>query len=192
MNLRRLFLALAAAAAVAAVAAVPALAKEDVFATLLSNVPGKADPGTKLPVSWTLFTLGKGGRHVPFDAGGIFVRLRSESGSSRTEALASPVRPGLYRATVAVPKDWRGHVQIGLRGWTSGPNGTHRSDLIFTITNPPPAINLGPVTFPGRAGTDWAAVVTAGILGSIVVGLLVLRIRRPRQSLKRSGSRPLR
>jgi hypothetical protein len=191
MNLRRLSLALAAAAVVAAVAVVPAAAKEDVKATLLSTIPTEARPGAKLDVSWKLFSIGAHGRHVPFEAGSVFVRLSSASGSQTEEAFAQPVAPGFYRAKVTVPKSGIGGVEIGLEGWTNGPSGTHRSDLIFPVTNRP-ALDVTRVTVRDR-GRNWAAIVTMAVLGTTVIALLVLRRRgRFRQSLERSGSSPSR
>jgi hypothetical protein len=190
MNLRRLSTALAAAAAVAAVAVVPAAAKGGVKATLLSSIPLDAKAGTHVTVSWKLFSTNAGGRRVPFGAGGVFIRLRSASGSGPKQALASATGPGRYRATVTVPDGGIGGVQIGLHGWTNGPSGTHRADVFFPVSNA--SFSFGRVELHASAhGRNWVAVATAAFLGAIAFSLLLLRRRgRSRQALGRSGSSP--
>ena len=197
--MRRFALVLVSAAWMAgSVAALPAAAKEGVQATLLSRIPAHPRAGTRLEVSWRLFSIGPHHRRVPFTAGAIVLRLRSATGSTSNESFASSAGHGIFRASVVVPKGGLGRIQIGMRGWTSGPDGTHRSDMLFPITNAP-AIDLGRVSIPasGRE-THWLVILTAAIPLLLVLGLaafLVRKIGRRGQALGRlssSGSRPLR
>jgi hypothetical protein len=158
----RRFALVALAAAAALVAALPATAKEGVTATLLTRIPLDAPAGTRLEVAWRLTYLDHGSRR-PFGAGGVFVRLRSAAGGRAVTAFASG--NGDYRTTVVVPEGGIGDVQIGLQGWTSGPDGTRESDLLFPITNDP---------LPGAPRSDagwpsWIVVLVAAVLGGVVL-----------------------
>jgi hypothetical protein len=136
MHLRWSALACLAAAIVALVAASPGSAKEGVKATLRTHVPVDARAGAKLRVAWTLAYRDEQGRRHPFDGEGIFVRLLSASGASAKIAFAHGTT-GRYAATVRVPTGGMRAIQIGIRGWSSGAGGTHRSDALFPITNDP-------------------------------------------------------
>jgi hypothetical protein len=129
-------LACLAAAVVALAAACPAAAKEGVKATLMTRVAIDAPAGTKLRIAWTLAYRDEQGRRHPFGGGGIFVRLLSASGA-RAETAFAHGTSGRYAATVRVPAGGMRAIQIGIRGWSSGPSGTHRSDMLFPITNDP-------------------------------------------------------
>jgi hypothetical protein len=168
--LRRFALAALAAAAAALVAALPALGKEGVKATLLTRIPLDAPAGTRLDVAWTL-TYPDHGRRRPFGAGGVFIRLRSAAGASAGTGFAGG--DGTYRATVVVPKGGIGDVQIGLQGWTSGPSGTHESNLLFPITNDP----LPGAARSNRTWPSWIVVLVAAPLA--VLAVLVVRQRWP-------------
>jgi hypothetical protein len=168
--LRRFALAALATTAAALVGALPAAAKEGVKATLLTRIPLDAPDGTRLEVAWRLIYLDHG-RRRPFGANGVFVRLRSAAGGGAETGFASGA--GDYRATVVVPKGGIGDVQIGLRGWTSGPSGTRESDVLFPISNDP---------LPGAAQSHagwprWIVVLVAAALA--VLAVLVARQRRP-------------
>ena len=171
--MRRFALVALGTAAVALVAALPAAGKEGVRATLLTHIPLDAPAGTRLDVAWRLAYLDHG-RQRPFGAGGVFVRLRSAAGASAETGFASG--NGSYRATVVVPEGGIGDVQIGLRGWSSGPAGTHESDALFPITNDPLP---GParVAAPDTGWPSWIFVLVAASLAALVV--LVVRQRRP-------------
>jgi len=178
------------------VAVLPAAAKEGVRATLLSRVPAHPRAGTRLEVSWRLFSIGPHHRRVPFTAGAIVLRLRSATGSTSNESFASSAGPGIFRASVVVPKGGLGRIQIGMRGWTSGPDGTHRSDMLFPITNAP-AIDLGRVSLPASGQeTHWLVILIAAIPLLLVLGLAAFLVRqrgRLGQALGRlssSGSKP--
>jgi hypothetical protein len=168
--LRHFALALLATAAVALVAALPAAGKEGVEATLLTSIPLDAPAGTRLEVAWTL-TYRDHGRRRPFGASGVFVRLTSAAGAGTETGFTSG--HGDYTATVVVPKGGIGDVQIGLRGWTSGPNGTRESDALFPITNDPL-----PGAVRSRAGWPrWLVVLVVAPLALLAV--LAVRQRRP-------------
>jgi hypothetical protein len=174
--LRRFALAALGAVAVALVAALPAAGKTGVEATLLTRIPLDAPAGTRLQVAWTLSYLDHGRRRL-FGANGVFVRLRSAAGASPETAFTSGV--GHYRATVRVPKGGIGDVELGLRGWTNGPTGTHESDADFPITNDP---------LPGatRSKGGWPSwiVVAAAALGGLVLLGAARQARRPRSVRK--------
>jgi hypothetical protein len=168
--LRRFALVVLGTAATALVAALPAAGKEGVEATLLTRIPLDAPAGTRLQVAWTL-SYRDHGRRRPFGAGGVFVRLTSAAGADAETGFTGGT--GDYKTTVVVPKGGIGDVQIGLRGWTSGPAGTHESDVLFPITNDP---------VPGAARSDarwpsWVVVLVAAPLA--VLAVLVVRQRRP-------------
>jgi hypothetical protein len=173
--LRRFALVLLGAAALTLVAALPAAAKEGVKATLLTRIPLDAPAGTRLDVAWTLTYLDHG-RRKPFGAGGVFVRLVSAAGAPAKTGFASG--NGDYRATVVVPEGGIGDVVIGLQGWTSGPEGTRESDLLFPITNDP---------LPGAFRRDsgwpsWILILLPAVLGgTALLGAAVLAAQgRPR------------
>ena len=167
--MRRFALVALGSAAVALVVALPAAGKEGVEATLLTRIPLDAPAGTRLHVAWRLTYLDHGRR--PFGASGVFVRLRSAAGAGAETGFASG--DGDYRATVVVPKGGIGDVQIGLRGWTSGPAGTRESDALFPISNDPL-----PGTVRSRGGWPrWIVVLLAAPLA--LLALLVVVQRRP-------------
>ena len=88
MGSRGLAAALLAGALALFVAAVPASAKEGVKATLTTQIPLTAKPGTQLHVAWTLSFL-ENGQPRPFGAGGGFVRLLSASGAPAETAYVN-------------------------------------------------------------------------------------------------------
>ena len=136
MRLRRLALLFLVVAAAALVAALPATGKDGVRATLMTRLLLGAPAGAQLKVAWALASVDEHGRRRPFGGGGIFVRLLSASGAGAETAFARGTA-GHYSATVLVPKGGIRDVQIGIRGWVSGPTGTRRSDVLFPITNDP-------------------------------------------------------
>jgi len=123
-------------AAVVLVAALPAAGKDGVRATLTTRIPVTAPAGTMLRVSWTLTFRDEQGRRHPFGGGGIFVRLLSRKHARAQTALARGTT-GRYVATVRVPRGGIRAIQIGMPSWSDGPNGTHRADWLFPITNNP-------------------------------------------------------
>jgi hypothetical protein len=174
-------------AATALVAALPAAGKEGVEATLLTRIPLDAPAGTRLEVAWTL-TYRDHGRRRPFGAGGVFVRLASAAGGSAETGFASG--QGDYRAAVVVPKGGIGDVQIGLRGWTSGPSGTHESDALFPITNDP----LPGAARSGAARSDagwpsWIFVLVAAVLGGLALFGAAAQTRRRARSVRKARLR---
>jgi hypothetical protein len=155
-------------------------------------LPLSAKPGTHLRVGWTLASVENGRRH-PFGASGVFVRLLSASGAPASRAFASG--DGTYTATVVVPDGGISDVQIGIRGWTSGPNGTRESDLLFPITNDPlpgaPRIaspGSAPVSKPTNGDrAPWILAIVAGSL--VAIGLLAVGLVRRRRA-NRNEPRP--
>src|SRR4051812_2692868 len=95
-------LALAAAALCALAAASPAVAKEGVRAHLESRVPRDARAGQTITITWTLYVIEHGERR-PFDAGGLFVRLRSAAGARPSREYGDG-GDGRYRARIKVPR----------------------------------------------------------------------------------------
>ena len=136
MELRHSALTCFAVGAVALVVALPAASKEGVKATLTTRVPIAAPAGTMVRVSWTLSYRDEHGQRHPFGGGGIFVRLLGRSHAAAQTALGRGTT-GRYMATVRVPKGGMRGIQIGMPSWSSGPNGTHRADWLFPITNNP-------------------------------------------------------
>jgi hypothetical protein len=119
--------------ATAAVVAVPAGGKSGVRATLTSRIPLAAPGGAKVRITWTLRYRDS---RRPFGANGIFVRLvgACEGQAKRTFAHGTN---GRYAATATVPESGIRRIEIGLRGWSSSPQGTVPSDVLFPITNNP-------------------------------------------------------
>jgi hypothetical protein len=179
------FLALVAAAAL--VAASAASAKEGVTATLRTSIPLDAPAGTHLRVAWTL----AGRDHRPFNASGVFVRLLSASGARAETGFASAGAhsTGEYAASVAVPTGGIGKVKIGLRGWSTGPAGTHEADVLFPIANEPTA----PAT-----RTPWLVILVAAAATAAAALWLVrrrggpsgARSRRARRGASRAAGGP--
>jgi hypothetical protein len=154
--------------------------KENVTARLLSPLPLDAAPGEKLTVVWALGGVDEQGRHRPFNAIGVFVRLLSASGGGSTVGFAThDAHPdGRYDAQVVVPKGGIGGVQIGLRG--SSDAGA--SDARFPLENDPfaaPArrVAVGQEATSGRPVPSWPAL--AGVLALLgALGAVVWRARR--------------
>jgi len=136
METTRRVVACFAVALVALVAALPAVGKEGVKATLTTDVPIAAPAGSTLRVAWTLAYRDDRGHRHPFDGEGIFLRLLSATGAPARTAFAHGTA-GRYAATVRVPEGGIRAIQIGIRGWSSGPNGTRAADALFPITNNP-------------------------------------------------------
>lgn len=169
-----------------AVAPPSAVAKDGVRATLATDVPLDAAPRTRLRVGWTLAYTEGGGDRRPFGASGVFVRLVSASGA-RAETAFAPTAShtrGEYEATVAVPEGGIGDVEIGLVGWTSGPRGAHRADLVFPITNDPvPGAPRAASPSPaealarpaGGSSRAWIAVGLAALLAACIAAAGVAR-----------------
>ena len=170
MTLRRLTLGLLAVSAASVVAALPAAAKEGVKATLESVIPLDAPAGTKLDVRWTLWARDEHGQRRPFGAGAVFVRLLGERGSDPKTGFASPrVYGGKYSATVVVPDGGIRDVQIGLRSFTSGANGTHTGAMIFPITNDP--LPGAPRVTSSPSGTDWKRWILVAAFGGALLAV---------------------
>ncbi|MDQ3858468.1 MAG: hypothetical protein M3327_08495 [Actinomycetota bacterium] len=183
-------LVLAGMGAAALIAAPAASAKEDVKATLITDIPLDAPAGTELKVAWRLFYVDENGDRRPFGANGVFVRLLSSSRAASEEGVA-PVGAydtGEYEATVVVPEGGIRDVQLGLTGWVSDANGTRRSDVIFPITNDP-VPRSGPITSPApdepvagasdTASPTWILVLATSlsVLALVIAAFVVLRRR---------------
>jgi hypothetical protein len=173
----------------ALVAALPAGAKEGVTARLESTIPLAAPAGMHLTVRWSLAARDEDGTRRPFSAAAVFVRLLSKTGAGATVGLASPRAhaDGTYAATVVVPEGGVRDVQLGLRGFTSGANGTHNADVLFPIANDPlpgvaPVLRTAPET-------DWTPWLVGAVFGFALVGVAawcVMFVRkRPRSVVGR-------
>jgi hypothetical protein len=174
---------------VALVAPLPVGAKEGVEATLITNVPLDADPGTRLRIAWTLVSVDDDGQRRPFGASGVYVRLLSASGAAAETGFARTDvhSDGEYAATVAVPEGGIGDVQLGLVGWVSDPQGTRRSDAFFPIANDP-LPGAARVASPGDradASSTWILVGIAGLLAFVIVVAALRRTRRLRRPPER-------
>jgi hypothetical protein len=169
---------LAASLAVATAAS----AKEGVRATLSTPIPLDATPGTKLHVAWKL----RSRDGTPFGGGDVFVRLLSASGARAETAYVNGA--GTFSADVAVPEGGIGDVQIGIRGWSSGPNGTQESPLLFPITNDPLP---GPAqTSPPEKSTPWTVLgVAAVLLAAAAFTVFLARRHRGRLGLSAGTAR---
>jgi hypothetical protein len=146
----------------------PAAAKEGVEALVTTPVPAGAEPGETLRVAWTL-TFADGEERHPFNAVGVFVRLRSASGGAATTGFASPTAhaDGRYDAQVAVPAGGIAAVEIGLRGTT---------DVLFPLRNDP--LRAGGDSGSGSSSWVWpAAPVTLGVTLVLAVALALRRRR---------------
>lgn len=193
---RVLTLALLAFAA-ALFSAMPVAAKDGVHATLTTNVPLEARPGTKLRIGWRLAYVEDGKRRA-FGASGVFVRLGSASGAAAETGYAKE-DSGTYTASVAVPAGGVGDVQIGLRGYTSGVR-TGRSDLLFPITNDPlpgaAQLSSRPPDQPSSESpasgrSTWIYAVVVASLIAIGAAFLVAVRRKPRRHpVAEAGVRP--
>jgi len=184
---RRFAFALLGIAAAGLVAALPAAAKEGVTATLRTSVPLDAPAGTHLRIAWTL----QDRSHRPFNAGGVFVRLRSATGARAKTgfAPAGSHATGEYAARVAVPEGGIGKVEMGLRGWSTGPTGTHEADVLFPIANEPTA---------PAARTPWLLILVGAFLAALAALWLArrragpsgARSRRARRAASRAAGGP--
>jgi hypothetical protein len=177
--------------------ALPAAAKDGVRATLTTEVPLQATPGTKLRIAWKLAYSEDGKRRL-FGGSGVFVRLGSASGAAAEAGFARQDR-GYYTATVAVPEGGIGDVQIGIRGWVSGHVTRRPSDLLFPITNDPlPGVARIASPAPAEPSSERAEsgprtwIIAAVVASLIVIGVaFVVARRKPRRRLGvQAGVRP--
>jgi hypothetical protein len=177
--------ALPTLALAALVWALPAAGKDGVEATLTTDLPLDAKPGTELKMAWTLGYI-EDGRRREFGGFGVFVRLLSASGSAAETAFANQ-DTGPFTATVLVPEGGIADVEIGIRGYTSGQASSRPSDLLFPITNDPlpgPARTASapadrPVSErPESRSETWIFVLVAGLL--VAIGAAVALARRAR------------
>jgi hypothetical protein len=189
MTIRRLAASLVVGGGFGLVAALPAAAKEGVTATLESAVPVDAAAGTRLTVSWTLSARDEDGTRRPFSALPVFVRLLSKTGAGAKVAFASSAADddGRYAASVVVPDGGIRDVQIGLRGFTSGANGTHNADVLFPIANDPLPGVAGVVTPAGRNWTPWIVGVALGIVLLVLTSGAFAALRRPKRGMAIRG-----
>jgi hypothetical protein len=164
------FAALLAACALAP----PAGAKEGVHATLTTPIPLDAAAGTKLHVGWKLASRDG----TPFGGGDVFVRLLSASGGGAETAYVSG--SGTFSADVVVPNGGIGDVRIGIHSWSSGPNGTNESDLLFPITNDPlPGTAVRTSTEDTGDGSNaWLFASVIGAVVALTAGAAVIVRRR--------------
>ncbi len=176
----------------AVILAAPALAKENVLATLVGSVALDAAPGEEITLAWRLVEVDDEGRRHPFGASGVFVQLESSSGGEPTVGFA-PGDDGSLEAVAVVPEGGIGGIAIGLSGTVSDPTGTRASYLYFPITNNPlPAVTdpVFPEATPGTAtpapaeppktSSGLAAWIAALALGAIagLAAVIVLVLRR--------------
>jgi hypothetical protein len=172
---------------VVAIAALPAAGKEGVEATLLTSVPRDAAPGERLRVEWTLTYLHEDGKRKPFGAGGVFVRLRSASGAAAKEGFDSGrAHPrGEYAATVVIPEGGVGKIEIGLRGWATGPGRTRRADVLFPITSA--LLGASPPVQPGLSeqtdGDSTAWIVLVGLVSLLTVCVFAVAVVRRKRAM---------
>lgn len=200
MSLRRLALVLLATAAAVLVASFPASAKEGVKATLITEIPVDAAPGTKLTLSWRLFSVDEA-RRDPFGANGVYIRLLSATGAKATDGVAptGDYLSGEYEATVVVPVGGIGGVEIGLMGWQSDAQGTRRADAMFPITNDPVPGTPRAATPTARStaadgssgnSLTWVFVAAGGVL--VATAALALAIYRRRRGAAAARDRDFR
>ncbi len=131
--MRRLFACFALVALAASLfGATPTSAKEGVVARVLTPIPRKSEPGTKLRVVWTLSFVEDGQRRL-FTAEGVFIRFFGPDGSRSPRAYAFQPTPGRYRATVTVPREGVRKVVIGLMGTACDPAGCRAAPALFSI-----------------------------------------------------------
>lgn len=159
-------------AVAALVAASPAVGKGRTVAALTTEIPLDAEPGRHLRVAWNLMS-DEDGQRRPFNASGVFVRLVSGSGAAAAEGFADngAHTSGEYEATVVVPDGGIGDIEIGLQGWSSGPTGTQRSDLLFPITNDP--ITSPPVASPTSEPPSSTGSDSTSVTPTIIVALVL-------------------
>jgi hypothetical protein len=187
---RRALLAAVVVATAVGLNAGLATAKEDVEATLLTPVGLDAAPGKEITVAWTLESVDARGKREPFGASGIYLRLLSAGDGKPTVAPATGGN-GRYEATAIVPEGGVGRIRIGLQGWVSDANGTHRRDAFFRITNNPLAAvtattaaaphDPAPASLPDSSSTVsplWIAALAFALVGAVVGVIALLRRRR--------------
>jgi len=164
--------------AAALVLAAPAAAKDGVQAHVTTAIPTDASPGDRLHVAWKLDFLDRSARLTPFNAVGVFVRLRSASNGAPTIAFATATAhtDGRYDATVTVPEGGIGGVDIGLRGST---------DVVFPLLNDPFVAGSGGDDGGGIAWAVW-------LLPAVALGALLALAARRRGSARGGLRRPAR
>lgn len=153
-----------------------ALAKGPATARFVSPLPAEAPPGTTLQLEVEVAVFGEDGKAHPLEGSPVFIRLIGSAGAV-SEGAGDEVRPGAYRARVVVPDGGIAHVEVGLRGTATYPDGTsERSDWLFEI--------VGPVFAPGGAAAAPVATIPPVALGTglaiaAVLGLIAaVRVRR--------------
>ena len=188
----RFFAAVLLAAVVPAVLAAPAVAKEDVEATLSEPLPLDAAPGDEITVTWTLTYEDEAGEVQPFGAQGVYVTLVSATSAEHTSGNAGDDVNGRYEAAVTAPEGGIGGIQIALMGWANA----EPAPVAFPIVNntlpaltgetllpvaaveaPSPAAPPSTAKPDSRAPAIWIGLGLAALLALAFLALLVRRRR---------------
>ena len=128
---RRSLFASLAALAIAALVAAPVAAKEGGIARLDAPLPGNAEPGSTITVSWTLESfVNDNGDMGPFSAGGAYVKL---IGLEVSEAFGQESSPGRYIADFVVPRGGIKAAEFGIAGESTMNGVSQRSDMVFMV-----------------------------------------------------------
>jgi hypothetical protein len=101
--------------------------------TLAAPIPSDAEPGSTLSVEFAAFFVGQDGR-IPVEGSSMVLRLIGEDGAT-TEGLAVQTeKVGTYRVTIQVPATGIDRAVFGLRGYSTGADGsTEIADIPFDV-----------------------------------------------------------
>jgi hypothetical protein len=172
---------------VLALVAAPAAAKEGGIARLDTPLPGSAEPGSTITVSWTLESfVNDNGDMGPFSAGGAYVKL---IGLDVSEAIGRETSPGHYVADVVVPRGGIQAAEFGIAGESTMNGVSQRSDLVFMFEGvlidqsaPAPVVpsENSPASNPQPASSPSInPLLILGALALVLAGIgTVLTIRR--------------
>jgi hypothetical protein len=122
---------LAAATLLAALATPAASAKDGAQAHLLTPLPTRARPGTFVTVRWTVTVPDANGQRAPFSASGMFATLTGAHHTTTTRTATQTHAP--FSVRIRVPDGGIHAIKLGLRGFATGPSGTHPAPICFPI-----------------------------------------------------------
>ncbi len=92
-----------------------ALGKEGVSVTLVAPIPGDAQPGTIVPVFFTMTAISDD-VGSPLVGASVFFRLHGPGGASTEAPGVEQATPGLYKALIEIPAGGIGSAEFGIRG----------------------------------------------------------------------------
>ncbi|HEX5013547.1 MAG TPA: hypothetical protein VFV72_05235 [Candidatus Limnocylindrales bacterium] len=175
----RIVLTVAAALVATLLSTALALAKgEGGIVTLAAPIPSDAEPGSTITVEFAAFFVAENGR-VPVQGSPMVLKLIGADGTTTESDAVATGKVGTYRVSVEVPATGIDRAVFGLRGSSTGPDGsTELADMpfdvdgvLFAMSHPNPA---PPAAAPAPPAAQPTPTTAPDYRPALVVGLAVL------------------